>query len=127
GGDNGLLQVDPVLREHGLERVRGFQRAALDDIDERQVEAAGDAAASDAWSGLRDVAAEAVGGARVHHLGRTGFERRPHLVERGDEMVLEARREEARLRMSVARFQRPPLLDPSWQAAIEDAHILAAV
>ena len=56
-------------------------------------------------------------GTRVHHLRRTTRERRAHLVERGDEIVLEAGREGARLRMRVAGLQGPPFLDPFRQAA----------
>ena len=37
--------------------------------------------------GSGGLAAEPFGRARVHHLGRTGRERRAHLLERGDEAV----------------------------------------
>src|SRR6185312_676826 len=45
GGDDRRLEVDPVGGELGPERLGALQRAVLDDVGERQVEAAGDAAA----------------------------------------------------------------------------------
>ena len=54
GGDDRLLKIDLMLRERRLERVRGFEGAVLDDVDEGQVQAAGHAAAFDAWPRLRN-------------------------------------------------------------------------
>src|ERR1700734_4030570 len=101
-----------MLGERGLERLRGFERAVLDDVDEGQVEAAGHAAAFDARARLRNRAPEGIGGAGAPPLRRTARERLAHFLERSDVAVGEAGRERAWARMSVARLQRPAFLDP---------------
>ena len=55
------------------------------------------------------------------------LERLAHFVERGDEALVEPRREEPGLWMRIAEFERPALLDPFREAAFEDADLVDAI
>jgi hypothetical protein len=68
GGDDRLREIDAVLGEGGGKRRIRLQVSVLDDLDERQVEAARHMAAAQTGAGLRRFAREALGRPRVDNL-----------------------------------------------------------
>jgi hypothetical protein len=79
-----------------------------------------------AWTRFRSLAPEALGRARVDDLRRPVRKRGSHLIERGDEALVEARREDPRLGVRVPGLQRTAFADPFRQPPCKDADVFDA-
>src|SRR6266536_6535834 len=119
GGDAGaatrhdrLVEIDAAGLERRPDPVGRDETAVFDDPGIRHVAGARHMTGAHAWPGLRRLAAEALGRARVDDLRAAAAQGLPDVLDRLDGVLVPARREPGGLAHDIAAFDGPSFCAP---------------